>query len=66
MCKCTEYYTGPTCEEDVNECEDVNFCQYGGTCSVRYTIAAVSIRHSVYTVYNDVYNGVYRIADNVC
>ena len=52
MCECTEY-TGPTCEEDVNECEDVNFCQYGGTCMVRsqgYVSIISMVRYTIATV----------------
>lgn len=33
-CKCTEYYIGDYCEEDKDECKDVDFCQYQGNCTV--------------------------------
>ena len=33
-CKCSEYYTGDLCKDDKNECEDIDFCQYQGTCTV--------------------------------
>ena len=32
-CECTAQWTGPTCEEDVDECEETpDICQNGGTC----------------------------------
>lgn len=34
ICLCSDYYTGDYCDEDKDECKDIDFCQYQGTCTV--------------------------------